>query len=284
VVAQQDRAVRFWEDLVVRSTAAAPAGEEALPGWATPMREVHGRFRGKAGSLALFGDSITVSLAFWAPLEGGPSKPPEDMKAALESVRAHQLQACWRQWRGPEHGNEGGMTIRWAHENVAAWLAKLNPETAVIMFGTNDLSALGRDEYERKAREVAQRCLDNATVPILTTIPPRHGLAAKAAEFAGTVRRIAADLRVPLVDYHAGILERRPDDWDGAQPEFREALAAGGSEYEVPTLVCGDGVHPSNPRAHQDYSAESLRSNGFALRNYLTLLRYAEVIEHVFKP
>ena len=92
------------------------------------------------------------------------------------------------------------------------------------------------------------------------------------------MRRVARDKKVPLIDYHAEILKRRPKDWDGTLPKFKDVK---GSEYEVPTLIARDGVHPSNPRKHQDYSEESLRCNGYALRSYLTLLAYAEVIGKV---
>src|SRR5687767_14102471 len=62
--------------LVLTLNAPAPAAakakqkskSDAEPAWVRPMRQVHARFTGKAGSFALFGDSITVSLAFWAPL------------------------------------------------------------------------------------------------------------------------------------------------------------------------------------------------------------------------
>ena len=47
---------------------------------------------------------------------------------------------------------------------------------------------------------------------------------------------------MPLIDYQAEILKRRPDDWDGALPKFKDVP---GSEYEVPTLIARDGVHPS---------------------------------------
>jgi len=43
-------------------------------------------------------------------------------------------------------------------------------------------------------------------------------------------------------------------------------------------------VHPSNPRQFADYSEASLRNNGFALRNFVTLLAYAAVIENVLAP
>jgi hypothetical protein len=89
---------------------------------------------------------------------------------------------------------------------------------------------------------------------------------------------VAKQKRVPLIDYQAEILKLRPDDWDGTLPQFKDVP---GNEYEVPTLISRDGVHPSNPQVHQDFSAESLKSNGFLLRNYLTLLAYADVIQRV---
>ncbi len=203
------------------------------------------------------------------------------------------------------------MTIRWAHQNVGNWLDDLNPEVTLMMFGTNDLSTvreitvrcplapLGRGqgegaesasvisrtvlssldmaEYETKMRQVVQKCLDNGTIVILSTIPPKHGQAEKAATFADAVRRIAREMQLPLTDYHAEILQRRPDDWDGATDQFRQYQG-----YDVPTLIARDGVHPSNPQKYaNDYSDEALHKNGFALRNYLTLMKYAEVIEKV---
>jgi lysophospholipase L1-like esterase len=170
------------------------------------------------------------------------------------------------------------MTIRWADENVDKWLKAHNPETAVIMFGTNDLGQVPLQEFKQKTAAVVDRCLKNGTVVLLTTLPPRSGLLEKSKQFAVAVRRIASDKKVPLIDYQAEILKRRPDDWDGTLPKFKKFP---GSEYEVPTLIARDGVHPSNPRAYQDFSAKSLRSNGFALRNYLTLLAYAEVARKV---
>ena len=84
-------------------------------------------------------------------------------------------------------------------------------------------------------------------------------------------------LQVPLVDYHAEILRRRPTDWDGALEAF-----AAYEGYEVPTLICRDGVHPSNPAAYSaTYSEEALNRNGFSLRNALVLSAYADLIREV---
>ena len=70
---------------------------------------------------------------------------------------------------------------------------------------------------------------------------------------------------------------RRPQDWDGALDIFKDYQG-----YDVPTLIARDGVHPSAPKQFRgDYSDASLMRNGFALRNYLTLMKYAEVIDRV---
>jgi hypothetical protein len=270
--------------IAVLALLAVPAiaraeDKDKLPEWVEPMRKVHARFTGTKGTCALFGDSITVSLAFWAGLPGQRKGMDDAAKADFETVNTHQKKECWRTWRGPAYGNEGRMTIRWADENVEKWLKKLNPETAVILFGTNDLTSVPLDEYEKKLRAVVKKCLDNGTVVILTTIPPRSGMLEKSKKYAEAARKVAKDFKIPLCDYQAAILERRPDDWDGAAEKFKKYAT-----YEVPTLVSTDGVHPSNPSKYaNDYSKEGLKSNGFILRNYVTMRSYAAVIRIVYK-
>jgi lysophospholipase L1-like esterase len=164
---------------------------------------------------------------------------------------------------------------------VEQWLKSMNPEAVVIMFGSNDVGQMDGVEYEAKTREAVRRCLTNGTVVLLTTMPPRSGHLDKARQFAEVARRIAREEKVPLIDYFEEILNRRPRDWDGSLPQFK---GLPGDEYQVPTLVARDGVHPSNPsRFVNDFSEEGLRTNGFSLRNYLTLVAYAEVIEKVFR-
>ncbi len=255
-----------------------PNDANGKPTWIAAMRKVHSRFKGDPGVLALFGDSITISRAFWFGLPYTRKNAPPAMEADFRLVKQRMLKDCWDR-KGPQFGNQGRMTIRWAHENVDSWLKKLNPEVALIMFGTNDLHQLKLDEYDKKMREVVKKCLDNGTVVILSTIPPRHGYAEKSAEFADTVRKIARDMRVPLTDYHAEILRRRPDDWDGKLDKFSDYQG-----FDVPTLIARDGVHPSNPKKYRsDYSAEGLEHNGFVLRNYLALTKYAEVIRQTLR-
>jgi GDSL-like Lipase/Acylhydrolase family len=259
--------------------AESPGGKEPL--WVAPMKKVHARFKGTPGTFAHFGDSITVSMAFWSSLAGKPQKMDPQTAREYDLVKKTMRPECWNRWKGPAHGNQGSMTIRWAHDNVNQWLKKLNPETVLIMFGTNDLNGVPLDEYERKTRAVVRRCLDNGSVVILSTIPPRSGRLEQSRRFADVVRKIARDEKVPLLDYFAEVLKRRPDDWDGSMKKFKEIP---GGAYDVPTLISRDGVHPSNPGKFKDLSEESLKHNGYMLRSYLTLRAYAEVIRHVLKP
>jgi lysophospholipase L1-like esterase len=248
--------------------------------WRGVMSKVHARFHGRPGTFAHFGDSITETLAFWAPLVNARKNAPPEMERAFKRVEAYLRPECWRNWKGPEFGNQGSRTTRWAEENVEAWLERLDPEVALVMFGTNDLPGLTVKEYRDRLQLVVRRCLDHGTVVILSTIPPRHGFAAKAAAFAAAARDVASEIGVPLVDYHAEILKRRPNDWNGASDGFRMY-----DGYEAPTLIARDGVHPSAPRSYQDdYSERALRSHGYSLRNYLVLIKYAEVIEVLSAP
>ena len=254
---------------------ALPSLAEGIdPPWWEAMRQVHTRFQGRPGTFAQFGDSITVTQAFWAPLRGERRNAPPALEQAFQRVNAAMRPECWEEWKGPEFGSEGGQTTRWAKEHLDAWLRKLNPEAAVILFGSNDLLSLEVEEYRANLRDVVERCLKNGTAIILTTPPPRHGFEKKAEVFVQAVRELAGELKLPLVDFYAEILKRRPDDWDGSLEKFK-----GQDTYEVPTLIAGDGVHPSYPtRFQNDYSAEGLRTSGYTLRSYLTLLKYAELL------
>jgi len=268
----------FAPVLVFASLPGDPQGQSSPPDkayWVDAMAKVHAKFTGQKGTFAQFGDSITVTLAFWTPLLYERKNASPEMEQAYQLVKGYLQKECWRDWKGPQFGNEGGMTIRWAHENIDNWLQRLNPEVALIMFGTNDLNSVPLEEYKDKTREVVKRCLDNGTVVILSTIPPCHGLVEKSAAYAQAVRDIAQQMKVPLIDFHAEILKRRPNDWDGALEKFARYEG-----YDVPTLLARDGIHPSHSQSYRDdYSPEALSCCGYSLRNYLALMKYAEVLE-----
>jgi hypothetical protein len=223
-----------------------------------------------------------VSMAFWSPLSGSITNLPIAAAEALVTVKGYMDPDCWSQWKGPRFGSNGSMTVRWADENVDQWLDHLRPEMAVLMFGSNDAGQLDISEYETKTRRVVQRCLQNGTIVLVTTAPPRSGRVKESTRFAECIRRIASEEKIPLIDYFGEIMRRRPNDWDGSLPQFKNWP---GDDYQVPTLIARDGVHPSNPsRFNRDYAQTALDQSGYSLRNYLTVLAYAAVIREVLRP
>jgi hypothetical protein len=265
---------------VVAGTRVGVQAAQAEPKWARNARAIHRSFTGSPGTLALFGDSITESRAFWAPLAEERKPAPPVIEDAFARVKARLRPECWSEWRGEAYGNLSMTTVDWARRNVERWLETLKPEVALIMFGSNDLPDRDQRGYRKSLTEVAEACIRRGTVPMLSTLPPRTGFVAEAAAFSGLVRAVAAQLDVPLIDYHAEILTRRPNDWDGST-----AAAPGGDVYEVLTLISGDGVHPSNPvKYFNDYSDEALRISGFGLRTAQALLAYDEVISIISGP
>jgi len=185
----------------------------------------------------------------------------------------------WREWKGGEWGNTGMMRSDWLINNIDGWQKKMNPEAAVILFGTNDLGSLCPPEYTENMAAAVRRMLADGTVPMLTTVPPASGRMQFLPAYYEAILSIAHGLKVPIIDYYGEILRRRPDDWDGRLAKFGKPK----DEYQVLTLISGDGTHPSNPKQYAaDFSEEALSSNGYSLRDYLTLRKYAEVISKVF--
>jgi hypothetical protein len=250
------------------SSWAAPAETRPAAGkdyWVEPMKKVRARYTGQRGTVAQFGDSITITMAFFVPLQGEIRNLPKDLQAAHMWIRGYVQGRCWRAWKGAAYGNEGRTTTEWAVQNLDAWLKKLNPEVALVMWGTND-TYLGPHppRYTDNLRTIVQKCLDNGTVPILYTIPPKGSQAGNPKEteavlgFVKAARAVAKEKKVPLIDFYAEMLSRQPEN-------FHKKLL-------------GDNLHPSYPTQYQrDFSEVALKNSGYTLRNYLTLKTYYEV-------
>jgi len=252
----------FFILFVARLTSAA----DKLPDWVEPMRKVHAEFDGDQNYVAQFGDSITTSLAFWSPLgwddpdkylpddDGLPKKPQDKRwRDVIQGVRD----------KGSAHGNDGG----WRVDNILNVQAKVlkekRPAVAIIMVGTNDVRGNKVPPgYAAGLAKIVDNCLAAKCIPLLTTIPPMRDHDKAVGEANEIVQKLAADRRIPLIDYHGAILERRPGNtWDK-------------------TLISADGVHPSASKTNV-YTAENLQSDGYALRNWVTLLKFREGYFHV---
>jgi len=263
--------------LVLTLTAVTGELRAGEPNWVQRMRQVHAASEAEKGVLVHLGDSITYSMAYFAPLQyAGQAKMSPATRDALKRVDSYMKTDCYR-WKGPDKGNYSGQTASWALKNIDQWTASLKPEVAVIMFGTNDIRRGSVDAHIEQLRALIQRCLDHGVVVILSTIPPMHGFDDKVRQTVELQRKLATEMNVPLIDVFAHVINRRPVDWDGTLPQFERF-----SQWQVPTLISSDGVHPSNPKQWKsDYREEGLARNGNVLRSYLSLMAYAEVINVV---
>lgn len=252
---------------IVAAWSASFSAVGHKPYWVNEMRQVHSNFTGTPGAIARFGDSITYSQAFFNPLQFDyPNRGPEDV-VAQEWLQSYIHRPSWG-WQsdvsGPNaavNGNFSGTTSDWPlqttqnspQRNIDFWLQRLQPEFAVVMWGSNDLATSSTvATYTANMRTTLQAIKDNGTIPLLTTIPPRRNFEQKSADFAQAMRDLAKELEVPLIDYNQEILDRQPNGtWDG-------------------TLISGDGIHPSNSQP-RDFSELGLNTSGYTLRNYVTL-------------
>jgi lysophospholipase L1-like esterase len=250
------------------------------------MRQIHANFTGRPGTVARFGDSITITSAFFSPLRGPHQNPPPEAAEALSWIQGYVPADAWN-WAGDNFGSAGVKTAGWALQvdqdpnlrNIDLWLSKLNPEMAVIMWGTVDVyMSTPLETYVQNMREIIETVKSNGTIPILTTIPPYHDRVAESEQIAQAIRDLALEQQVPLIDYHDEIRVRNPGDtWDGAlaqDPLVNQDLVHG--------LMSDDGLHPSNPRPFRgSFSDEALYKSGYVLRNYLTLLTLFDVYNQV---
>ena len=270
---------RAWPGALLAALLLGLAVSPALaadPYWVDPMKAVHANFHGTRGTIARFGDSITYSGAFFKPLQYPFTNATTEEQAALDWLKAYLVPSCWT-WQDDavaySNGCYSGTMSSWPLQveqgppanNITFWLNKLKPELAVIMWGTNDLGPMDVTTYTNNMRQVLQACKNYGTIPLLTAIPPRRGYDTKSAQFAQAMRDLAVEQQVPLIDYNQEILTRQPTTWDG-------------------TLISSDGVHPSyNGATAQDFSQSSLNTNGYLLRNWMTLHALWDVHEYILK-
>jgi acyl-CoA thioesterase-1 len=232
-----------------------PAADEP---WIAAMKAVHAKGTAQPGSVSQLGDSITYSKAFLAGLAWGEATGPE--WAALKRLTVKDF----NERKGAEHGNFSGWTAADGLARVPAVLAAEKPAIAVIMYGTNDLRRrVALADYERNLKAIVELCLKASCIPIVSTIPPQVGQEALVQSFNAVVRKIAAEAKIPLVDFHGEILSRQPGTaWNG-------------------TLLGKDDVHPSGG-ASFDFSEGNLKTCGYALRNHLTCRALTQVIENCY--
>ncbi len=246
------------------------AAEQApQPPWIDAMKKAHDGFKGTAGYVAQFGDSITYSMAFWKPMSWSDPDPfikEDGLPKRPDKKWREVIKGAGDDGKGPKAGNYSGWRIGNLLDAVPKVLAEKKPEAAVIMIGTNDIAG-GKvpESYAANLDKLVTICLEAKCIPILNTIPPKRGQMEGVEAANKIIKEIADQRKLPLVDYYSEILARAPDGkWDG-------------------TLISKDGVHPTGDTS-QDYSEENLKKSGYALRNWLNFSMYRQVYFKVLAP
>lgn len=244
--------------------------------YAESMRQVARDFKGREGVVIHIGDSITHANPYGQWARGGQGRSEEDL-AVLKWMHLGADDDTDGWWLArtdlPEGGSYtaiGGLRMdqllaggRGSHPTLAKMLERYKPQIAVLMLGTNDVSG-GRkvDDFRRDAEKAVDTILADGCICVLSTIPPHPGNAKLSGEYNAALRKIAAERKLPLIDYEREILKRRPDDWNG-------------------TLMNKNDPHPSagdeKINSASEPTAENLRTSGYLLRGWLSVKKIAEV-------
>ncbi len=133
----------------------------------------------------------------------------------------------------------------------------VRPSVALILIGTNDLSAVPLGEYSANLQRIVQISIDRGVIPVVSTIPNRAGF--DVTPYNQAVIAIAQGSGVPLWDY-----------WSAMQMLPNTGLSP-------------DGVHPSYPSETDfglaaNFSPEFLQY-GYVIRNLTAL----EVLNSVWQ-
>lgn len=152
-----------------------------------------------------FGDSITGIYYH----TGGLRAWPEMLGLALQRLYPdHPLLVV--------NAGQSGDSTPGALARLDAQVLSHKPDLVVVMFGMNDCARLALDEYRANLRQIVSRlraggaetilCTPNAIADATSRSPE------KLAAFAQTVREVAAELHVPLVDFYAAFSAIRAQD------------------------------------------------------------------------
>ena len=265
---------------LVLFSAAKLAAVEKPPdeGWnyRGAMKKVAAKFHGNEGVVLHIGDSITYANPYsqWARYGKGHTKEDQQalkwMHAGTNDDRDGWHLCSADLPGGRSYSACGGIRIdqmlaggKSGMPPLADMLDRYRPQMVVFMLGTNDASA-GRsvEAYADDFRKAVGLMLDRGIIPIVSTIPPHPGKLELSKKYNETIRNIAKEYGLPLIDYEQEILLRRPDDWNG-------------------TLLGKSDVHPTGNQGGatptSEPTAENLRNSGYLLRGWLSVKKIEEI-------
>ena len=289
---------------VAKANSYDDAWQDGPDGWVVNLRKVRSKFAGTPGFALHLGDSITYSNGYGQWARHGAGKTPEDqaicryVKASLWGDGTNDVKSGFylAAYDHPVGGRSftavGGITTaQWLkhhanHQNPSIdemfTAGFTNPdgvqyrdaEMCLIMLGSNDAHrSRPTKDMIADLTTIIDKIMANNTMVVLSTIPPLRGRMPVVESYNQAIRQLARQKKLPLVDFYAEILRRRPGStWDG-------------------TLISQDGVHPTarggdynaagNPYADK---GKPLSDVGLLLRGWLTIQKFKQIKGLVIDP
>lgn len=242
--------------------------------YAEAMKAVAAKFKGTAGVFLHIGDSITYAnqntrwagkmncgggtaeeQAFAKWTHAGDRNEKDGWFLAYTDCPGNRSETACSGIRADQY-NQGGKS---GMAPLADIVKKYNPQIALYMLGTNDISA-GRavDAYIKDVEAAMDVLLANGTIPILSTLPPYRGKESVVDGYNKALRELAKKKKLPLLDLN------------------EEMKARAGADAEK-NYLCPDGIHLSNEPAGGPPTVENLAKCGYLLRCYTAVVKGMDV-------
>jgi lysophospholipase L1-like esterase len=236
------------------------------------MKQTASRFKGTAGVYLHIGDSITYASPNTAWARGGQEQSAEvkeflkwshgGRKDGTDGWYLASVDAAAGRSHTAASGIRADEYLKGGTRGLPALpeiIRKYNPQLALYMLGTNDLTA-GRpvEMYIADVEKAVDLLLDNGTIVMLSTLPPYRGKAPAVGDYNSALRELARKKQVPLIDL------------------FAEMKARAGDEMEK-AYLSDDGVHLTSVSANGPATDENLKKSGYLLRCYLAVHKGMEV-------
>ena len=147
---------------------------------------------------------------------------------------------------------------------------------AVVMLGTNDLGTRTAAQVKTNLGSIITAFEAQNIVVILSTIPPHYDSTTDvtAAAYSDAIRALAQERSLPLIDFRAEILARRPGtSWNGTLLGTNDVHpTAGVGGYNAASDPYANG---GDPATHSTGAA--CANSGYLLRSWLTIQKMKEI-------
>jgi gluconolactonase len=242
------------------------------------MRKVAARFRGREGVVIHVGGSMTIANPYGTWARSGKGKTSDD-RAILQWMHTEQKNSTDGWWLcrtevehyrayTAESGLKSAMLFAGGRRGLPTLdklLDEYRPRLVTLECGIYDVEdGVPLEEYRKNLGKALDQILERGAIPILNTIPPFKARLERTQQFNETLRALARDRGVPVLDLEREILVRRPDDWFGTLANRIHLTAS--------EAGAGPGAEPT---------PENLRRSGYLLRGWLTVRKIAEVKQRV---